>query len=53
MRACDHQAQVPYWVVEIVAQNPYFEHAFEGPATMISAEAVAVPCEETRCAMQK
>lgn len=53
MRACDHQAQVPYWVVEIVAKNPYFEHAFEGPATMIPAKALEVPCEETRCAMQK
>lgn len=53
MRACDHQAQVPYWVVELVEKNPYFKHVFEGPATMIPAKEVEVPCEETQCKMQK
>jgi branched-chain amino acid transport system substrate-binding protein len=51
MRACDHQAQVPYWVVEIVKDNAFFKHAFEGPATMISAKEVEVPCEDTGCKM--
>jgi branched-chain amino acid transport system substrate-binding protein len=51
MRACDHQAQVPYWVVEIKQDNPFFNHAFAGPATMIPATAVEVPCEETLCSM--
>jgi branched-chain amino acid transport system substrate-binding protein len=52
MRACDHQAQVPYWVVEIVEKNPYFKHAFEGPAAMIPAKDVEVPCEATGCKKQ-
>jgi branched-chain amino acid transport system substrate-binding protein len=53
MRACDHQAQVPYWTAELVKDNPYFKHAFVGPATMISAKEVEVPCEETGCKMAK
>jgi branched-chain amino acid transport system substrate-binding protein len=53
MRACDHQAQVPYWYVEIVKNNKYFKHAFEGPATMIPAKDVEVPCAETGCKMKK
>jgi branched-chain amino acid transport system substrate-binding protein len=53
MRACDHQAQTPYWVVEIVKNNKFFkEHAFEGPATMIPAKDVEVPCAETGCKMK-
>lgn len=52
MRACDHQAQVPYWVGEIVKDNPYFDHAYVGPAQEIDAEAVSVPCEETGCEMK-
>jgi branched-chain amino acid transport system substrate-binding protein len=52
MRACDHQAQVPYWFTEIVKENKYFKHAFEVPAGMVSPESVAVPCEETSCRMQ-
>jgi branched-chain amino acid transport system substrate-binding protein len=52
MRACDHQAQVPYWFTEIVQKNKYFKHAFEVPAGMTSAKSVEVPCEETGCKMK-
>jgi branched-chain amino acid transport system substrate-binding protein len=53
MRACDHQAQVPYWYTEIVKTTKYFKHAFEAPTGMISAKSVEVPCEETGCKMKK
>ena len=53
MRACDHQAQVPYWAVEIVKENKFFKHAFEGPVTEIPAKDVEVPCAETGCKMGK
>jgi branched-chain amino acid transport system substrate-binding protein len=53
MRACDHQAQVPYWNTEIVAKNKFFKHAFETPAGMVAAKEVEVPCEETGCKMKK
>jgi branched-chain amino acid transport system substrate-binding protein len=53
MRACDHQAQVPYWALEIVKENKYFKHAFIGPATEIPAKDVEVPCAETGCKMAK
>jgi branched-chain amino acid transport system substrate-binding protein len=53
MRACDHQAQVPYWFVEIAEDNKYFKHAFEVPAGMASAQSVEVPCAETGCKMKK
>jgi branched-chain amino acid transport system substrate-binding protein len=53
MRACDHQAQVPYWYTEIVAKTPYFNHAFEAPIGMISPKDVEVPCEDTGCKMKK
>jgi len=53
MRACDHQAQVPYWYVEIAKKNSYFKHAFEVPAGMTTAKSVEVPCEETGCKMKK
>ena len=49
MRACDHQAQVPYWSAEIVKDNPFFKHAFVGIASMIPAKDVEVPCEQTGC----
>ena len=52
MRACDHQAQVPYWSVEIVKNNKFFKHAFEGPASMIPAKDVEVPCAQTGCKMK-
>lgn len=53
MRACDHQASLPFWGFEIVKKNPFYKHAFAGPATMIRAEDVDTPCEETGCKMKK
>jgi len=52
MRACDHQAQVPYWSAEIVKDNKLFKHAFVGAPTMIPAKDVEVSCEETGCKMK-
>ncbi len=52
MRACDHQAQVPYWVVEIAKENKFFKHAFEVPVTMIPSKDVEVSCQETGCKMK-
>ena len=49
MRACDHQAQVPIWMAEIVTKSDFFKHAFEGPATAIPAKDVEVPCDKTGC----
>jgi branched-chain amino acid transport system substrate-binding protein len=49
MRACDHQTQQPVWTAEIVAKNPYFSHAFVGPAKMVAPERISVPCEQTSC----
>ncbi len=49
MRACDHQLQQPIWIAEVVAENPYFNHAYTGPATMVAPEKIQVPCEETGC----
>lgn len=49
MRACDHQAQVPIWMAEIVAKSEFFKHAFEGPATAIPAKDIEVPCDKTGC----
>lgn len=49
MRACDHQAQVPYWIGEIVKKNPFFDHAYVADATMIPAKDVEVPCDQTGC----
>lgn len=52
MRACDHQAQVPFWYTEIVKENPFFKHAFEASAGMVPATDVEVPCAETGCKMK-
>ena len=52
MRACDHQAQIPFWYTEIVKKTPFFKHAFEAPAGMIEAKNVSVPCEQTGCKMK-
>ena len=49
MRPCDHQAQIPMWMAEIVKDSEYFKHAYVGTPTMIPAEDIAVPCEETGC----
>jgi branched-chain amino acid transport system substrate-binding protein len=53
MRACDHQAQVPYWFTEIVGKTKYFDHAFEAPKGMATAKSVEVSCEATGCNMKK
>jgi branched-chain amino acid transport system substrate-binding protein len=53
MRACDHQAQVPYWAAEIVKENKFFKHAFVGAPTMIPAKDVEVACDQTGCKMGK
>ncbi|HPK53205.1 MAG TPA: ABC transporter substrate-binding protein [Smithellaceae bacterium] len=52
MRACDHQAQVPFWFVEIAKNNKFFKHAFEVYAGTADAKSVEVPCEETGCKMK-
>ena len=49
MRACDHQAQVPIWMAEMVAKSEFLPHAFEGPAWPIPAKDVEVPCDKTGC----
>lgn len=53
MRPCDHQAQVPYWVAEIVKENKFYQHAYVGEPVMVPAKDVEVPCEETGCKMKK
>ncbi len=53
MRACDHQAQLPFWQAEIVHNNKFYKHAYVGPASMITAKEVEVPCAETGCKMKK
>jgi branched-chain amino acid transport system substrate-binding protein len=53
MRACDHQAQLPFWYTEIVEKTKFFNHAFEAPAGMADAKSVEVPCAETGCNMAK
>ncbi len=49
MRACDHQALMPMWTATIVAKNPFFKHAYVGPATMVPSDKVQVPCKDTGC----
>ena len=49
MRACDHQNQTPIWIAEIVKSNPYFKHAYVGPAKEVAPDKIAVPCEKTGC----
>lgn len=49
MRACDHQVQQPIWIAPVVAKNPYFKHAYMGPATKVAADKVNVPCAQTGC----
>lgn len=53
MRACDHQAQVPIWMAEIVPKSEFFKHAFVGPAKAILAKEVEVPCDQTGCVKMK
>ncbi|WP_319521960.1 ABC transporter substrate-binding protein [uncultured Desulfosarcina sp.] len=49
MRPCDHQAQVPMWMAELVENNEFFKHAHVGEPTMIPAKDIEVPCDKTGC----
>jgi branched-chain amino acid transport system substrate-binding protein len=49
MRACDHQAQVPIWIAEIMPTSKFLKLPYVGEPTMISAREIEVPCEETGC----
>ena len=49
MRACDHQVQQPIWIAPIVAKSAFFKHAYIGPATMVPANKIDVPCAQTGC----
>lgn len=49
MRACDHQVQQPIWIAPVVAKNPFFKHAYVGPASMVAADKINVPCAKTGC----
>jgi branched-chain amino acid transport system substrate-binding protein len=53
MRACDHQAQMPFWSAEIVKESKFFKHAYVGTATMIPAKEAEIPCAETGCVMKR
>jgi branched-chain amino acid transport system substrate-binding protein len=52
MRACDHQAQVPIWIAEIVPQSKFMNLPYVGTPIMIPAKEIEVPCEETGCKMK-
>lgn len=49
MRACDHQAQVPIWIAEIVHQSKFMKLPYVGDPIMIPAKDIEVSCEETGC----
>jgi len=51
MRACDHQAQVPIWIAEIVHQSKFMKLPYVGEPIMIPAKDIEVSCEETGCKM--
>jgi branched-chain amino acid transport system substrate-binding protein len=52
MRACDHQAQVPIWIAEIVPQSKFMKLPYVGEPIMIPAKDIEVSCEETGCKMK-
>ena len=52
MRPCDHQAQIPVWVAEMVKESKFFKHAFVGKPKMIPAKNIEITCEETGCKMK-
>jgi branched-chain amino acid transport system substrate-binding protein len=52
MRACDHQAQVPIWIAEIVPQSKFMKLPYVGEPIMISARDIEVSCEDTGCKMK-
>ena len=52
MRPCDHQAQIPVWVAEMVKESKFFKHAFVGEPKMIPPKDIEITCEETGCRMK-
>ena len=52
MRACDHQAEVPIWIAEIVHQSKFMKLPYVGEPIMIPAKDIEVSCEETGCKMK-
>jgi branched-chain amino acid transport system substrate-binding protein len=52
MRACDHQAQVPIWIAEIIPQSKFMKLPYVGEPIMISAKDIEVACEDTGCKMK-
>lgn len=52
MRPCDHQAQLPVWVAEMVKESKFFKHAFVGKPTMIPPKDIEITCEQTGCRMR-
>ena len=52
MRACDHQAQVPIWIAEIVPQSKFMKLPYVGDPIMIPAKDIEVSCEDTGCKMK-
>jgi len=52
MRPCDHQAQIPVWIAEMVKDNKFFKHAFVGVPTEIPAKDIEITCEQTGCKMK-
>jgi branched-chain amino acid transport system substrate-binding protein len=52
MRACDHQAQVPIWIAEIVHQSKFMKLPYVGEPIMIPAKDIEVSCEDTGCKMK-
>jgi branched-chain amino acid transport system substrate-binding protein len=52
MRPCDHQAQVPIWIAEIVPQSKFMKLPYVGAPITIPAKEIEVPCEETGCKMK-
>jgi branched-chain amino acid transport system substrate-binding protein len=52
MRPCDHQAQIPVWIAEMVKDSKFFKHAFVGEPKMILPKDIEITCEETGCKMK-
>jgi branched-chain amino acid transport system substrate-binding protein len=52
MRACDHQAQMPYYYIEIVKDNKFFKHAYGVVMGTAPTKVVEISCEETGCKMK-
>ncbi|PKO57711.1 MAG: hypothetical protein CVU24_18465, partial [Betaproteobacteria bacterium HGW-Betaproteobacteria-18] len=53
MRACDHQAMMPYYYIEIAKNSKFFKHAYGKVTGTAPEKIVAISCEETGCKMKK